>query len=143
MEIIDVQQTPLGRLFFLTPRPAKTLQDDRPLEYPLAKVVVFTEHKDMIRRGGVVSTIKCVRVHHADTSYSCSYRNCAFHAPSHRAVLSADSDLVAIPPSTKKAPGVDVLPYILLPLAGPEEFDLEVLLFLYFVRAIANTIAGH
>ena len=30
-----------------------------------------------------------------------------------------------VPPSNSPAPGIDALPYILLPLAGPEEFDLE------------------
>lgn len=33
---------------------------------------------------------------------------------------------VMVPPSTVSAPGVNVLFAILLPLAGPEEFDLEV-----------------
>jgi hypothetical protein len=28
------------------------------VEYPLAKLVVFTEHEDTIRRGGVSSLIK-------------------------------------------------------------------------------------
>jgi len=32
---------------------------------------------------------------------------------------------VIIPTSTHAAPGVGALPYILLPLAGPEEFELE------------------
>lgn len=41
-------------------------------------------------------------------------------------MLSPDTELVAIPPSTQEAPGMDVLASILLPLAGPEEFDLEV-----------------
>lgn len=33
---------------------------------------------------------------------------------------------VVVPPSSTHAPGVNLLPAILLPLAGPEEFDLEV-----------------
>lgn len=40
-------------------------------------------------------------------------------------MLTPDSMTVATPPSNIEAPGVGVLPYILLPLAGPEEFDLE------------------
>lgn len=40
--------------------------------------------------------------------------------------MSSDTDEVAVPPSTSVAPGIDALPYILLPLAGPEELDLEV-----------------
>jgi hypothetical protein len=31
-----------------------------------------------------------------------------------------------VPPSKAEAGGIDVLPYILLPLSGPEEFDIEV-----------------
>lgn len=91
-----MSQSNTGRTFFLTPT-------GTPLEYPLAKLVAFTEHKDTIRRGGVISSLK----------------NCVFHASSHRAILSPDSELVA------GAPGIDALPYLLLPLAGPEEFDLE------------------
>ncbi|PCH44447.1 DUF383-domain-containing protein [Wolfiporia cocos MD-104 SS10] len=105
----NLSTTPAGRLFFLTPRPADPLQSDGDAEYPLTKLLVFTEHKDTIRRGGVASTLK----------------NCAFHTPSHRALLSSDSIRIAVPPSTAEAPGMDILPYLLLPLAGSEEFDLE------------------
>lgn len=59
-------------------------------------------------------------------------RNCSFEKQAHQALLSPETDLVIVPPSTIKAPGVDALPFILLPLAGPEEFDLEVP-FLYCV----------
>ena len=55
-----------------------------------------------------------------------NYRNCAFNASAHLALLSPNSKEVSILPSTTSAPGIDILPYILLPLAGPEEFDLEV-----------------
>ncbi|KAF9461493.1 hypothetical protein BDZ94DRAFT_1283435 [Collybia nuda] len=105
----NLSVAPAGRNFFLNPLPVDSLKSDDDLEYPLAKIVPFTEHKDKIRRGGVTSTIK----------------NCAFHAPGHRALLSPDNSKVAVPPSTVAAPGIDVLPYLLLPLAGPEEFDLE------------------
>jgi hypothetical protein len=33
---------------------------------------------------------------------------------------------VIVPPSDLRAPGIDALQYILLPLAGPEEFDLDI-----------------
>ncbi|OBZ73605.1 Protein HGH1 [Grifola frondosa] len=98
-----------GRLFFLTPRPANPLNSEGNLEYPVSKLLAFTEHKDTIRRGGVASTLK----------------NCAFQAQAHRALLAPESTLVTVYPSTVAAPGIDILPYILLPLAGPEEFDLE------------------
>ncbi|RDB23378.1 Protein HGH1 [Hypsizygus marmoreus] len=105
----NVSVAPAGRTFFLTPRPTNFLKPHEDFEYPLAKIIPFTEHKDTIRRGGVASTIK----------------NCAFHAPSHKAILSPESIKVSVPPSSIEAPGMDALQYILLPLAGPEEFDLE------------------
>ncbi|KAF7303023.1 hypothetical protein MKEN_01265300 [Mycena kentingensis (nom. inval.)] len=98
-----------GRDFFLSPRSRNPLKDSDAFEYPLAKLVAFTEHKDTIRRGGVASMLK----------------NCAFHAPAHKAILSPDSDNVSIPDTPSSAPGIDALPYVLLPLAGPEELDLE------------------
>lgn len=51
-------QTPTGRSFFVTPRPADIFKETDDVEYPLAKVVVFTENKDTIRRGGVASSLK-------------------------------------------------------------------------------------
>ncbi|TCD71800.1 hypothetical protein EIP91_003143 [Steccherinum ochraceum] len=105
----NISATPAGRMFFVTPRPANPLQTDGPLEYPLSKLLAFTEHPDLIRRGGIASTLK----------------NCAFQVHAHKALLSPESDMVAVPPSTVEAPGMDILPYVLLPLAGPEEFDLE------------------
>lgn len=62
---------------------------------PLTKLVVFTEQKSHIRRRGVASTIK----------------NCAFDVDSHEELLSSE--------------GVNLLPYILLPLMGSEEYSDE------------------
>lgn len=45
-----------------------------------------------------------------------------------------------MPPSTVAAPGIDILPYVLLPLAGPEEFDLEVRSCLPIARIHASRI---
>lgn len=106
----NLSTTSGGRMFFLTPRSADALSPGGSLEYPLSKLVVFTEHKDTIRRGGVISTLK----------------NCAFYKQGHQAILLPDSESVSVPPSPEKAPGIEALPYILLPLAGPEEFDLEI-----------------
>ena len=41
-------------------------------------------------------------------------------------MLLQDTEKAAIPPSDVEAPGINMLPYLLLPLAGPEEYDLEV-----------------
>ncbi|WEW59451.1 Protein hgh1 [Emydomyces testavorans] len=62
---------------------------------PITKLTVFTEHHSHIRRRGVASTIK----------------NVAFEIPAHPNLLSESH--------------INILPYILLPLAGPEEFDDE------------------
>lgn len=62
---------------------------------PLTKLVVFTEHTAAIRRRGVASTIK----------------NVCFDIPAHTTLLDAS--------------GVNLLPYILLPLMGSEEYADE------------------
>ncbi|KAF3024645.1 hypothetical protein E8E15_009448 [Penicillium rubens] len=62
---------------------------------PITKLTVFTEHRSDIRRKGVASTIK----------------NVAFEVDSHPMLFDED--------------GVNLLPYLLLPLAGPEELSEE------------------
>lgn len=64
-------------------------------DFPLTKLRVFTEHKSDVRRRGVASTIK----------------NVAFEVDAHPAFLAEDE--------------MNLLPYILLPIAGNEEFDVE------------------
>lgn len=105
----NLSVTPNGRLFFLTPESIDPLESSSQLEYPIVKLTPFTEHRDAIRRGGVVSVIK----------------NCCFHAPAHKALLSTEDEQVSVSPSKIEASGVNILPAILLPLAGPEELDLE------------------
>lgn len=62
---------------------------------PLTKLKVFTEHKSEIRRKGVASTIK----------------NVAFEVPAHPSFLADDK--------------INILPYILLPIMGNEEYDVD------------------
>jgi hypothetical protein len=70
--------------------------------------------------------------------FYCILRNCAFHVKGHRALLTPEDTKVSVPPADDvEAPGIDVLPYILLPLAGPEEFDLEVNLNVHFWHYIS------
>lgn len=52
-------------------------------------------------------------------------RNCSFYKQGHQAILAPESENVLVPPSSLPAPGIDALQHILLPLAGPEEFDLD------------------
>ena len=65
---------------------------------PITKLVVFTEHGSLTRRKGIASTIK----------------NCAFEVSKHDYLLRSEDEA-----------GVGLLPYIMLPLAGNEEFDAE------------------
>ncbi|KAM3447533.1 hypothetical protein MY3296_008615 [Beauveria thailandica] len=62
---------------------------------PITKLKVFTEHESDIRRKGVASTLK----------------NVAFDLDSHPSFLSTE--------------GIDILPYILLPITGNEEYDVD------------------
>lgn len=62
---------------------------------PLSKLLVFTEHASGVRRKGVASTIK----------------NAAFEVPAHPDLLDGD--------------GVNILPYVLLPIMGSEEYDVD------------------
>ncbi|EGC45482.1 conserved hypothetical protein [Histoplasma capsulatum var. duboisii H88] len=62
---------------------------------PITKLTVFTEHRSHIRRKGVASTLK----------------NIAFEVQAHPQLLAES--------------GVNILPYLLLPVAGPEEFTDE------------------
>lgn len=73
---------------------------------PITKIQVFTDHKSHIRRLGVASTIK----------------NAAFRVPAHPVLLSNLPEDPTLP-----APGIgaNLLPYILLPLMGPEEYSDE------------------
>ncbi|ETN46991.1 uncharacterized protein HMPREF1541_01181 [Cyphellophora europaea CBS 101466] len=65
---------------------------------PLSKIFVFTEHPSLIRRRGVAGTLK----------------NACFEVSSHPALLSL--------PSAETGSAIDILPYILLPLAGSETY---------------------
>ena len=62
---------------------------------PLTKLTVFTEHKSDIRRKGVASTIK----------------NVAFEIDAHPSFFAEDE--------------INILPYLLLPITGNEEYDEE------------------
>ncbi|KAJ8655716.1 hypothetical protein O0I10_008601 [Lichtheimia ornata] len=62
---------------------------------PLTKLQIFTEDPNVIRRGGVDATIK----------------NCCFETRQHERILDAEQ--------------LNTLPFILLPLCGNEEYDME------------------
>jgi hypothetical protein len=70
-----------------------TMKQNYDCVLPLTKLIVFTEHKSDIRRRGVASTIK----------------NTAFDIASHPMLLAEKE--------------VNLLPYILLPIMGPEDYS--------------------
>lgn len=72
--------------------------------------MVYTEHPDTIRRGGALGTIK----------------NCAMDRGTHPWLLATEDERVKLPTDeTRLVRGVDVLPYVLAPLMGPEEYDMD------------------
>ncbi|CAO3678912.1 unnamed protein product [Umbelopsis vinacea] len=77
-----------GRVYFV--EPAK--HDDLA---PVTKIQIFSEDKNIIRRGGCISTMK----------------NCCFETRKHNEILDSD--------------GINMLPFILLPLCGNEEYDMD------------------
>ncbi|KAF2271781.1 DNA-binding protein-like protein HGH1 [Westerdykella ornata] len=97
----DLAKFPQGRIYLTTPQPHDSLI------IPLTKLQVFTSHASHIRRLGVSSCIK----------------NSAFHIPAHPTLLSnlSPDPNLPLPPHT----GANLLPYLLLPLMGPEEYSDE------------------
>ncbi|WWC92461.1 uncharacterized protein L201_007419 [Kwoniella dendrophila CBS 6074] len=110
----NISMAPSTRHLLLTPRPpfphpstADPSDQDEPL---LSKIVVYTEHPDTIRRGGALGCIK----------------NCAMDRGSMGWLLASEHDRVRLPSDpTRRVKGVDVLPYVLSPLMGPEEYDID------------------
>jgi hypothetical protein len=96
----QARQFPKGREYFTSPQP----HDSNII--PLTKLQVFTSHTSHTRRLGVASTIK----------------NSVFHVPSHPTLLSNLSPDPTLPPPSI---GANLLPYLLLPLMGPEEYSDE------------------
>lgn len=96
----DLAKFEKGREYLTTP------QEHDSNIIPITKIQVFTDHKSHIRRLGVASTLK----------------NAAFRIPAHPVLLSNLPDDPSLP-----APhiGANLLPYILLPLMGPEEYADE------------------
>ena len=91
----DLSKYPEIRQYFVTPQQHQQQDNDDDVVIPISKLKVFTEHSSDVRRKGVASTIK----------------NVAFEVASHQTLLF-ESD-------------VNILPYVLLPITGSEEYDLE------------------
>ncbi|ORY28047.1 cytoplasm protein [Naematelia encephala] len=110
----NISMLPSTRQVLLIPRPsfpqpssAAPSEDDEPL---LAKIVVYTEHPDTIRRGGALGCIK----------------NSAMDRASMPWLLASENDRVRLPSDpSRRVKGVDVLPWVLSPIMGPEEYDID------------------
>ncbi|KAF2111857.1 DNA-binding protein-like protein HGH1 [Lophiotrema nucula] len=96
----DIARFPNGRAYMTTPQP----HDGDVI--PITKLQVFTEDGSHVRRVGVASAIK----------------NAAFLVSSHPTLLSNLDPDPALPPPSK---GANLLPYILLPLMGSEDYADE------------------
>jgi hypothetical protein len=96
----DLAKFPEGREYLTTPQ-----EHDENI-IPITKIQVFTDHASHIRRLGVASTIK----------------NVAFLVSAHPVLLSNLNPDPSLPPPSI---GANLLPYILLPLMGPEEYADE------------------
>lgn len=95
----DLAKHAEGRKYFLTPR-----KEDENI-VPLTKIMVFTEYvPSAIRRRGVANTIK----------------NVCFDVQSHPSLLSSSED-----EDDDMGKGINLLPYLLLPLMGSEEYSFE------------------
>ncbi|KAF1947816.1 DNA-binding protein-like protein HGH1 [Clathrospora elynae] len=96
----DLAKFPEGREYLTTP------QEHDENVIPITKIQVFTDHASHIRRLGVASAIK----------------NVAFLVPAHPVLLSNLSPDPTLPPPSI---GANLLPYILLPLMGSEDYADE------------------
>ena len=75
--------------------------------YPVGRIMVYTEHADLIRRGGVISALK----------------NVLFVKHAHKLLLAPAPGAM-----DEDRPSLDILPYILMPLIDGHELakvDLE------------------
>ncbi|KAL1412416.1 Protein hgh1 [Vanrija albida] len=111
----NISMVPATRGILLTPQPTfpapskeETPSDDE--EPLLSKIVVYSEFPDTIRRGGTLGTIK----------------NCAMDRACHPWLLATEDERVRLPSDpSRSVKGVDVLPWVLGPLMGPEEYDAD------------------
>ncbi|PWZ00823.1 hypothetical protein BCV70DRAFT_200089 [Testicularia cyperi] len=127
----NVTVLPRGRDWFVTPLSASTAATSASAqaalargineqgvappatEYPVARITAFTEHPNLIRRGGVISTLK----------------NVLFVKSAHKLLVAPpparegeDEMLAGALRATSRPPSsVDILPYLLLPLCDGKE----------------------
>lgn len=91
----DLAKDAKGQAYFLAPR-----AEDEGI-VPITKLIVFTEHSSTIRRRGVANTIK----------------NVCFDVNAHSRLLASEGEA-----GVEEGEGIGLLPYVLLPLMGSEEY---------------------
>ncbi|WFD20191.1 Protein hgh1 [Malassezia caprae] len=101
----NVTVLPKGREFFVAPMAGANAKVAD--AYPIGRIMVYTEHADLIRRGGVISALK----------------NVLFVKHAHKLLLAPAQAAM-----DEDRPSLDILPYILMPLIDGKELakvDLE------------------
>jgi predicted nucleic acid-binding Zn ribbon protein len=88
-------------------------------EYPVARIMVFTEHPDLIRRGGVISCLKNI-------FFIKSAHKLLIAPPSVDSTTSQHRDELlagALRATSRPPSSIDILPYLLLPLCDGQELS--------------------
>lgn len=90
-----------------------------PAEYPVARIMVFTEHPDLIRRGGVISALKNILF--------VKFGHHIMLAPPAPSLLPAEGPTLHVFQHLHRpSEALDLLPYLLLPLScGAELHALD------------------
>lgn len=129
----NITVIPKGRDYFVAPLSASSAaasataqaaaaasQDDvlapPAKEYPVARIMVFTEHPDLIRRGGVISSLK--NVFFVKSAHKLLIAPPAVDSRLHDTLLAGALRATSRPPSS-----IDVLPNLLLPLCNGQELS--------------------
>jgi predicted nucleic acid-binding Zn ribbon protein len=87
-------------------------------EYPVARIMVFTEHPDLIRRGGVISSLKNIFFIKSAHKLLIAPPPIGSKQHSQDAMLAGALRATSRPPSS-----IDILPYLLLPLCDGQELS--------------------
>ncbi|UZJ51862.1 hypothetical protein CBS101457_001182 [Exobasidium rhododendri] len=127
---------PRGREFFVTPLSASSAAASATAqaaaassqqngnsappakEYPVARIMVFTEHPDLIRRGGVISSLKNIFFIKSAHKLLIAPPSIDTRSPHHDTHLAG-----ALRASSRPASSIDILPYLLLPLCDGQELS--------------------
>lgn len=131
----NVTTVPKGRDFFVTPLSAASAAASASAqaqmqvatrdhssappanEYPVARIMAFTEHPDLIRRGGVISALKNILF------LKSAHKLLIAPPPASASTGNEKDDLLAgaLRATSRPPSSIDVLPFLLLPLIDGAE----------------------